>query len=73
MALQIPTQELTRKNHAQMAIWLRNSLGDDYSPQILGDLKTNYPNGATEPELEEVLEHLRAGRSAAGKARLKAV
>jgi len=67
------TIEYTRKNHAQMAIWLRNSLGDDYSPQILGELKTNYPNGATEPELDEVLEHLRAGRSAAGKARLKAV
>lgn len=65
--------ELPRKNITQMALWLRGQLGDDYRPTMLADLQKRFPDGATEPELEQVLDDLRAGRTAGGRAKLQAV
>lgn len=65
--------ELTRMNRVQMAKWLQGRLQADYEPTMLLDLTKRFPDGATEPEMEQVLADLRAGRSAAGKARLQAV
>jgi len=65
--------ELQRMNRVQMAKWLQGRLQAAYHPSMLAELTTRYPEGATEPELEEVLADLAAGRTAAGKARLQAV
>lgn len=71
--LNAPTEELLRKNITQMALWLRGKLGDDYQPTMLADLQKRFPDGATEPELKQVLDDLRAGRTAGGRAKLHAV
>lgn len=68
-----PTVELLRMTTVQMAKWLRGRLGDDYQPNLVAELGKQFPNGATEPELEQVLSELRAGRTMGGKARLQAV
>jgi hypothetical protein len=65
--------ELQRMNKVQMAKWLQGWLQHDYDPSMLGELSKRFPDGATEPELEQVLADLRAGRTASGKARLQAV
>jgi hypothetical protein len=65
--------ELIRMNTVQMAKWLRGRLGSEYEPAMLADLTKRFPDGATEPEMEDVLADLRAGRTAGGKARLQAV
>lgn len=66
-------KELLRMNTVQMAKWLQGRLQDAWQPTMLPDLAKRFPTGATEPELEEVLADLRAGRTAAGRANLKAV
>ncbi|WP_026601667.1 DDE-type integrase/transposase/recombinase [Methylomonas sp. 11b] len=71
--LATPTRELLRMNTVQMAKWLAGHLGSEYQPSMLADLTKRFPDGATEPELEQVLADLAAGRSAGGKARLQAV
>ena len=68
-----PSVELLRMNGVQMAKWLKGHLVDDYKPSLLAELSKRFPAGATEPELEQVLVELRAGRTVAGKARLQAV
>jgi hypothetical protein len=68
-----PTVELLRMNTVQMAKWLQGRLGSDYQPGMLADLQKRFPDGATEPELEQVLADLRAGRTAGGQAKLQAV
>ena len=68
-----PVRELERLNIVQMLIWLRGHLGAEFNSAIRAELEIRYPDGATEPELEQVLADLAAGRSAAGKARLQAV
>lgn len=65
--------ELLRMNRVQMAKWLQGRLQAAYHTSMLAELTTRYPDGATEPEMEAVLADLRAGRTAAGKARLQAV
>jgi hypothetical protein len=65
--------ELIRMTLVQMAKWLQGRLGEAYEPAMLADLQKRFPAGATEPELEEVLTDIRAGRSAAGRAKLQAV
>jgi len=52
---------------------LQGRLQADYEPIMLPELAKRFPDGATEPELEQVLADLAAGRSVAGKARLQAV
>ena len=71
--IETPAIELNRMNKVQMAKWLQGRLQHDYDPAMLADLSKRFPDGATEPELEQVLTDLRAGRSASGKARLQAV
>jgi hypothetical protein len=71
--LATPTRELLRMNRVQMAKWLQGRLQGDYDPTMLPELGKRFPDGATEPELEQVLADLAAGRSAGGKARLQAV
>jgi hypothetical protein len=71
--IETPARELLRMNRVQMAKWLQGRLQADYQPSMLAELTQRYPDGATEPELEEVLADLRAGRTASGKARLQAV
>lgn len=71
--LATPTRELLRMNRVQMAKWLAGRLRDEYDPAMLPDLAKRFPDGATEPELENVLADLAAGRSAAGRAKLQAV
>lgn len=71
--IETPARELLRMNAVQMAKWLMGRLGGDYQPAMLADLTKRFPDGATEPELEDVLADLRAGRTAGGKARLQAV
>lgn len=68
-----PVRELERMTHVGMAKWLRGMLGAEYEPSMLADLTKRFPDGATDLEMEDVLADLRAGRSAAGKARLQAV
>jgi hypothetical protein len=68
-----PAVELIRMSLVQMAKWLQGRLGEDYQPAMLADLQKRFPDGATEPELEEVLINIRAGRTAAGRAKLQAV
>lgn len=65
--------ELKRMNNVQMAKWLHGRLQHDYDPAMLADLTKRFPNGATEPEMEQVLADLRAGRSVAGRAKLQVV
>lgn len=65
--------ELQRMTLPAMAKWLAGRLGDEYQAGMLMDLKNRFPDGATEPELEHVLADLRAGRTAAGRAKLQAV
>lgn len=62
-----------RKNHAQMALYLRGHLRDDWDAAMLPDLQKRFPDGATEQDLDQVLADLRAGRSTSGKAKLQAV
>jgi DNA-binding transcriptional ArsR family regulator len=73
LGVNAPAVELIRMNTVQMAKWLQGRLGEDYQPAMLADLQKRFPAGATEPELEEVLVDIRAGRSAAGRAKLQAV
>jgi len=73
IGINVPTVELTRMNIVQMARWLKSRLADDYQPTMLADLQNQFPEGATEPEMEDVLAHIRAGRTTGGKARLQAV
>lgn len=68
-----PTVQLSRLNTVQMAKWLKTRLGLDYNATLLTEVTTRYPDGATEPELQQVLADLAAGRNAAGKARLYAI
>lgn len=71
--IEAPARELERLNTVQMLIWLRGRQGTEFDPSIRAELENRFPDGATEPELEQVLADLAAGRSAAGKARLQAV
>ena len=71
--IETPARELLRMNRVQMAKWLQGRLQADYDPTMLPELGKRFPDGATEPEMEQVLADFRAGRSAAGKARLQAV
>jgi hypothetical protein len=68
-----PVPELQRMNRVQMAKWLQGRLQADYDPTMSSDISKRFPDGATELEMEDVLADLRAGRTAAGKARLQAV
>lgn len=65
--------EYRKLNAAQMAKWLHGHLQHSWDKTILADVTKKFPDGATEPELEQVLDDLRAGRTAAGKAKLQAV
>jgi hypothetical protein len=67
------TPELQRLNHPQMAMWLKGRLQDAFDKNLVADLKKSFPAGATEPELEQVLVDLEAGRSAGGRAKLQVV
>jgi urease gamma subunit len=69
----VPTVELLRMNAVQMAKWLRGRLGAEYQQSMLADLQKRYPEGASEPELEQVLADINAGRNTDGRARLRAV
>lgn len=65
--------EHQKLNHIQAAKWLQSRLGPDWRTEIYADLQTQYPTGATEPELQQTLADLQAGRTAQGKAKLRAV
>lgn len=71
--IETPARELLRMNRVQMAKWLHGRLQHDYEPAMLVELTNRFPDGVTEPEMEQVLADLRAGRTASGKARLQAV
>ncbi|MCF7963991.1 MAG: DDE-type integrase/transposase/recombinase [Methylobacter tundripaludum] len=71
--LSAPTIERLRMNIVQSGIWLLGRLGSEYRPELLADVKALFPDGPTEEDLERVLVDLAAGRSAGGKAKLKAV
>lgn len=68
-----PTVELLKLSPVQSAKWLLGRLGDDYRPELLAEVAARFPAGATEEDLENVLADLAAGRSATGKANLRAV
>lgn len=68
-----PERELPRMNPVQIAKWLAGRMGPDWQPSLLPEIIKQFPAGATEQALEQVLADLRAGRTAAGKARLAAV
>jgi hypothetical protein len=65
--------ELQRLTPVQMAAWVHGRIGEDWRPEMYAELQRRFPQGATEPELEEVLADLRAGRSAAGRAKLTVI
>jgi len=71
--LSAPTVERLRLNAVQAGKWLLGRLGSEYRPELLADVRALFPEGATEEDLEQVLVDLAAGRSAGGKAKLKAV
>jgi hypothetical protein len=71
--LAVPMKEPERMNTVGMAKWLLGRLRDDYDKSIVVDLEKRFPDGATEPELEQVLADLRAGRTAGGQAKLQAI
>jgi hypothetical protein len=73
LALNTPTVELARMNAVQAGKWLLGRLGSDYRTELLADVQARFPNGATEEDLEHVLADLAAGRSATGKAQLRAI
>lgn len=73
LGISIPAVELVRMNTVQMAKWLQGRMKSEYQPALLAELTKQFPDGATEPELEQVLADLRAGRTVSGKARLQAV
>ena len=73
LAVMPPEVTLVKRNAAQMAIWLHGRLGDDWSGSMLVDIKKRFPEGATEPELEQVLDDLKVGRTAAGRGQLRVV
>lgn len=68
-----PEVQLLRKNPTQMALWMRGRLGDDYTPAVLTVLTQRFPEGATEPELEQVLAEMTATRPSPGQAVLGVV
>jgi hypothetical protein len=68
-----PTVELLRMNAVQAGKWLLGRLGSDYRPELMADVQARFPEGATEVDLEQVLADLAAGRSATGKAQLRAI
>jgi hypothetical protein len=68
-----PTVELLRMNAVQAGKWLLGRLGSDYRPELMADVRARFPDGATEEDLEQVLADLAAGRSAIGKAQLRAI
>jgi hypothetical protein len=72
-AIETAKEELIKKNPVQMAKWLAGRLGDDWQASYTAELQKRFPDGATEPELEQVLADLRAGRQASGKAKLKVI
>jgi hypothetical protein len=71
--LRIAATEELRWNHARMAGWLRDKLREAWDPAITAELQKRWPDGATETEMERILADLTAGRSADGRAKLKAV
>lgn len=71
--VQAPTVELLKMNPVQTAKWLHGRLGSDYRPELLADVQARFPGGPTEEDLETILVDLAAGRSATGKANLRAV
>jgi hypothetical protein len=73
MDLRIAATEELRWNHARMAGWLRDKLREAWDPAITAELQKRWPDGATETEMERILADLTAGRSADGRAKLKAV
>jgi hypothetical protein len=73
LGVSVPAVELQRMNAVQMAKWMAGRLGGDWQPSMLADLQSRFPLGATEPELEQALADVRDGRTAAGRAALRAV
>lgn len=71
--LKIPVTEFLKKNHAAMGKFLLGRLGSEYKSEYLQELIKQFPEGATEPELEEVLANLANGKTTAGRPRLAAV
>ena len=71
--IQVPAVELLKLSQVQAAKWLLGRLGGEYRAELLADVQARFPNGATEEDLEQVLADLAAGRSAGGKANLRAV
>jgi hypothetical protein len=71
--LKVPTVTPLTLNHVEMGRWLRGRLGSEFKPALLQDLIKHAPSGMTEPELEQVLANLEAGKTATGKAQLRAV
>jgi hypothetical protein len=71
--LKMPSVELLKMNLVQMAKWLHGRMGADYSPNVVAELQKQFPEGASEPELEAVLANLAKGKTTAGRPRLAAV
>jgi len=65
--------ETVRLSKVAMIRWMHGRLGSDWRAELNTELQKRFPDGATEPELEQVLADLKAGRTAGGKARLQAV
>lgn len=62
LPMNMPNVELLRMNAVQMAKWMMGRLGEDWQPSMTMLLKQQFPNGATEPELEQVLVALKTGK-----------
>jgi hypothetical protein len=53
--LQLPTVDLPKLNHIQFAKFGKTKLGEKWSSELWGMAKKQFPDGATEPELEQWL------------------
>ena len=73
LELSTPTTVGLKLNSFEMVKWLKGRMGAEFAPEITQDLLQRYPDGATEIELEAVLQDLQAGRSAKGGAVLRVV
>jgi hypothetical protein len=73
MAARDTVVELTRRSRTETVKWIMREMGDEWNPVMNADIQKRFPDGATDPELEQVLADLRAGRTVGGAAKLRAV
>jgi hypothetical protein len=55
MDLNLPSIDLPKLNHVQFAKYGKSKMGDNWNSDLYVQIKKHFPNGATEPELDQWL------------------